>query len=146
MAEHAASPGSQPIRVEAQRAGTAPRQPDAQRDMENVERLAQLLDSEFSVGGIKFGLDAIIGLLPIVGDSISLLIGLYPLWVAQQHKLGFFVRARMLINLLIDWVIGLIPLLGDIFDVGFKANKRNAAILKRALQERAGVDSTTPPH
>ncbi len=133
------------IRVEARRRDPSAKIPDAQRDMENVERLAQLLDAEFSVGPIKFGLDAIIGLLPVVGDSISLLIGLYPLWVAQQHKLGLFVRGRMLTNLLIDWVIGLVPLLGDIFDVGFKANKKNAEILKRALKERAGVDSTVPP-
>lgn len=130
------------IPVEVRRKTTQRSAPDAQRDMENVQRLANLLDTEFSIGPVKFGLDAIIGLLPIVGDSVSLLIGLYPLYVAQQHNLGYFVRGRMLINLLIDWVIGLIPLLGDIADVGFKANIRNAEILKRALQQRAGVNSS----
>ncbi|HEV8605003.1 MAG TPA: DUF4112 domain-containing protein [Tepidisphaeraceae bacterium] len=123
------------IRVETRRRDAGSK-PDAQRDMENVQRLAELLDTEFSIGGIRFGLDAIIGLLPVVGDSISLLIGLYPLYVAQQHKLGFFVRGRMLLNLVFDWLIGLIPFLGDLFDVGFKANIRNADILRRALEVR----------
>jgi hypothetical protein len=110
---------------------------NSQRDMENVQRLAELLDTEFSFGGIRFGLDAIIGLLPVVGDSISLLIGLYPIYVAQQHKLGFFVRGRMLLNLVFDWLIGLVPFLGDLADVGFKANIRNADILRRALEQRS---------
>ena len=133
------------IRVDVRKHDPSAKVPDAQRDIDNVERLAKMLDSEFEIGGIRFGLDAIIGLIPVLGDSISLLIGLYPLYIAQQHKLGFFVRGRMLLNLVIDWIIGLIPLLGDIFDVGFKANLKNAEILKRALQQRAGIDSTVSP-
>ena len=128
------------IRVEVKRREPSSTQRDAQRDMENVDRVAALLDTEFSFGGIRFGLDAVIGLLPVVGDSISLLIGLYPLYVAQQHKLGFFVRVRMFFNLIIDWIIGLVPFVGDLFDVGFKANVRNAEILKRALQQRGGLN------
>jgi hypothetical protein len=127
------------IQVEARRRSNAPA-PDAQRDMENVQRLAQLLDSEFSFGGIRFGLDALIGLVPILGDSISLLIGLYPLYVAQQHRLGFFLRVRMFFNLALDWIIGLIPLIGDAADVGFKANIRNAAILRRAFEQRGNLN------
>jgi hypothetical protein len=124
------------IRVEAKRRDTTSAPPDAQRDLENVDRLARLLDTEFEFAGIKFGLDAIIGLIPVLGDSISALIGLYPVYVAQQHKLSLLVRARMLFNLAIDWLIGLIPFLGDIFDVGFKANIRNAKILRNALEKR----------
>jgi hypothetical protein len=104
--------------------------------MENVQRLANLLDTEFEFAGIRFGLDAVIGLIPVLGDSIAALIGLYPLYVAQQHKLPLFVRARMLLNLIIDWLIGLIPFLGDLFDVAFKANIRNARILRSALEKR----------
>ena len=126
---------TQTIRVEAKRATTSSL-PDAQRDLENVDRLAKLLDTEFEFAGIRFGLDAIIGLIPVLGDSISALIGLYPLYVAQQHKLGLLLRTRMLFNLLIDWIIGLIPFLGDLFDVGFKANIRNAKLLRKALEAR----------
>jgi hypothetical protein len=124
------------IRVETKRRDPSPTQPDAQRDLEHVDRLANLLDSEFEFAGIRFGLDAIIGLVPVLGDSISALIALYPLYVAQQHKLPFLVRARMFLNISIDWLIGLIPFLGDLIDVGFKANIRNAKILRAALEKR----------
>ena len=125
------------IRVETKRRETTSSQPDAQRDLENVDRLAALLDTEFEFAGIRFGLDAIIGLIPVLGDSIAALIGLYPLYVAKQHKLGFLVRARMLLNLIIDWLIGVVPIVGDILDVAFKANIRNAKILRNALEKRA---------
>jgi len=124
------------IRVEAKRREPTSSEPDAQRDIENVERLAKLLDTEFEFAGVRFGLDAIIGLIPVLGDSIAALIGLYPLYVAQQHKLSLLVRARMLLNLVFDWLIGLVPFLGDIFDVAFKANIRNAKILRNALEKR----------
>ena len=126
------------IQVEARRRGNAPA-PDAQRDMQNVQRLAELLDTEFSLGGIRFGLDALIGLVPILGDSIALLIGLYPLYIAQQHRLGFFLRVRMFFNLALDWIIGLLPLIGDVADVGFKANIRNANLLRRAFEQRGNL-------
>ncbi len=126
------------IQVEARRRGNAPA-PDVQRDMQNVQRLAELLDTEFSLGGIRFGLDALIGLVPILGDSIALLIGLYPLYIAQQHRLGFFLRVRMFFNLALDWMIGLLPLIGDVADVGFKANIRNANLLRRAFEQRGNL-------
>src|SRR5947207_11678352 len=100
------------IRVEARRRTSSPPL-DAQRDMQSVQRVAELLDTEFQFAGIRFGLDAIIGLIPILGDTIALLIGLYPLYVAQQHRLGFFLRVRMFFNLAIDWIIGIIPIIGD---------------------------------
>src|SRR5437870_10935691 len=125
------------IRVETKRREPSSSVPDAQRDLQNVERLAKLLDTEFEFAGIRFGLDAIIGLIPVLGDSIAALIGLYPLYVAQQHKLGLLLRARMLLNLILDWLIGLVPIIGDILDVGFKANIYNAKLLRRALEKRA---------
>ncbi len=125
------------IRVEAKRRESTSPQPDAQRDLQNVDRLAALLNTEFEFAGIRFGLDAVIGLIPVLGDSIAALIGLYPIYVAQQHKLGLLVRARMLLNLIFDWLIGLIPFIGDLFDVAFKANIRNAKILRSALEKRA---------
>ena len=124
------------IRVEAKRREPVSSAPDAQRDLQNVERLAQLLDTEFEFAGIRFGLDAIIGLIPVLGDSIAALIGLYPIYVARQHKLGWFVRFRMLLNLIIDWLIGIVPIIGDALDVGFKANIYNAKLLRRALEKR----------
>ena len=106
-------------------------------DLERVRRLAKLLDAQFEVAGIRFGLDSLIGLVPVLGDSITTLIGLYPVWVAQQHKVGFLTRARMIGNLALDWAVGLVPLAGDVFDLGFKANLRNLELLEKALQKKA---------
>src|SRR3954447_21059624 len=100
-------------------------EPDVETQLARVRRLAQLLDSEFSIGGFKFGLDAIVGLVPVVGDSVALLVSLYPIFVAQQLGIPFFTRARMLFNVLLDWLIGLVPVIGDLFDAGFKANLKN---------------------
>ena len=124
------------IRVDARRRETTSNKPDAQRDLESVDRLARLMDTEFEFAGVRFGLDAIIGLIPVLGDSIAALIGLYPIYVAQQHRLGLLLRSRMLLNLIIDWLIGVVPIIGDILDVGFKANIRNAKLLRRALEKR----------
>ena len=127
------------IRVEAKRRETTSTQPDAQRDLANVERIAKLLDTEFEFAGIRFGLDAIIGLIPVLGDSIAALIGLYPIYIAQQHKLGLLLRGRMLLNLILDWLIGLVPFVGDALDVVFKANIYNAKLLRRALEKRGDL-------
>jgi hypothetical protein len=124
------------IRVEAHRKETSSREPDVQRDLASVDRLAKLMDTEFEFAGVRFGLDALIGLIPVLGDSIAALIGLYPIYVAQQHKLGLLIRARMLLNLIIDWFIGIVPFVGDALDVAFKANIRNAKMLRKALEKR----------
>ena len=109
---------------------------DLETDVQRARKLAQLLDSQFSVAGIKFGLDAIVGLIPGVGDLATTLAGLYPVWVAQRHGLGKVVRGQMLLNLLIDFLVGSVPVLGDVFDVGFKANLKNVKLLEKALAKR----------
>ena len=109
---------------------------DLKTDVERAKRLATLLDSQFSVAGVKFGLDAIVGLIPGVGDLATTLAGLYPVWVAQRHGLGKLVKGRMLLNLLIDFLVGSVPVLGDVFDVGFKANLKNVSLLEKALAKK----------
>jgi hypothetical protein len=101
-------------------------------DLAAARQLAELLDAKFTVGGVRFGVDAILGLIPVVGDTVSTLIGVYPLMLARKHKLGRWVQARMAANLAADWAIGLVPLAGDVFDIGFKANLRNFALLEKA--------------
>ena len=111
---------------------------DLEADLQRARVLANLLDAEFSVAGIKFGLDPIIGLVPVVGDTIGLLAGLYPLYIARKHKLGKTVQTRMLANLAIDYFGGLIPLIGDAFDVVYKSNLMNVALLEKAAK-RSGA-------
>src|SRR5687767_13416258 len=98
-------------------------------DLQRVRQLANVLDTKFSIAGIRFGFDAIIGLIPGVGDVATLLAGLYPLYVAQKHGIGLPTRARMLSNLLLDAGLGAVPLLGDLFDIGFRANTKNLRLL-----------------
>lgn len=106
-------------------------------EVEKLERLAHWLDDRFRIPGtnIRFGLDGLIGLVPGVGDSATAISGAY--LVARAHRLGAPtpVLGRMAGNILIDMAVGAIPLLGDLFDIGFKANRRNVELLKRHLQQ-----------
>lgn len=92
-----------------------------------------LLDSQFRVPGtnIRFGLDAIIGLIPGIGDiSTPIFAGLL-LLQGVRMRLPFVVQARMVLNAAIDMLLGFVPVLGDLVDIGFKANLRNLALLER---------------
>ena len=98
----------------------------------NLERLAWLMDRAFQIPGtrIRVGLDALLGLLPIGGDVLTGLVQAGLVLVALGHyKVPKLVAARMVANVLLDVAIGAIPLLGDLFDIGFKANTRNIRLL-----------------
>lgn len=99
--------------------------------------LANVLDQLFRVPGTKwrFGLDAILGLVPFAGDLVTALLGAYGLVIAQQLGVPGSIQIRMLLNLLVDAGIGAIPLLGDIFDFAFKAHVRNARLLQAWLSQ-----------
>jgi hypothetical protein len=124
------------ISVQTQRIERKAAARDLQADLERVRRLATLMDAEFEIAGFKLGWDAIIGLVPVVGDVASAAIAAYPIHVAHKHNLGNSLKARMAANVLIDWAIGLVPVLGDIADVGWKANLRNLKLLERAAAKR----------
>ena len=116
--------------------GAAGAAPDLDVDLGRARRLATLLDSQFSIAGVKFGLDAIAGLLPVVGDSLTALVALYPIYVARRHNLGRTVQARMALNVVTDWAAGAVPLVGDLIDVTFKANLKNLRLLEQAAERR----------
>src|SRR3954451_20954625 len=107
----------------------AVRVPDLEADLRRARWLANWRDTKFELFGVRFGLEGVVGLVPVVGDTLGLLAGLYPVYVARRHRLGRRVRVRMGMNLLIEWVIGLTPLVGDAADVWFKANIRNLKLL-----------------
>ncbi|PZX17496.1 uncharacterized protein DUF4112 [Palleronia aestuarii] len=119
--------------------------------LERLERLASRLDSAFRIPGtkIRFGYDPILGLLPGVGDVAALVPGVYI--INESRKLG--VPTHLLIkqgvNMGIDTLVGSIPLLGSVFDVGFRANRRNVALLRKHLEDLHGPTASTgasPPH
>ncbi len=99
----------------------------------NLERVAWLMDRAIHVPGtrIRVGLDAILGLLPLGGDAITGLVQAGLVLVALRHyKVPKTVAARMVFNVLLDTAVGAIPLLGDLFDIHFKANTRNVQLLE----------------
>jgi hypothetical protein len=111
-------------------------------ELRDLEHLADWMDTRFRVPGtgIRFGLDGLLGLMPGIGDGVVALPALYA--VAKARALGAptHLQARMVGNILVDLVIGAVPLVGDIFDVGFKANTRNV----RLLREHFGLTQHRP--
>lgn len=98
-----------------------------------VKRLAKFLDSKFQLGPVKLGWDSIIGLIPGVGDSIGTLASSYIVYEAVSHNMPRSVIARMIANIFIDSILGSLPLLGDLADVFWKANNKNAFLFSREL-------------
>ncbi|HEY1602140.1 MAG TPA: DUF4112 domain-containing protein [Pirellulales bacterium] len=100
-----------------------------------LEALAAWLDSAFRVPGlgIRFGLDAILGLIPGVGDTFSSLASLYILHAATRYGVPRTTIMRMGLNVAIDYVVGSLPIVGDLFDVFWKSNQWNVAILRHHL-------------
>ena len=107
------------------------------RGLRQVAQLAKLMDAQFRVPGtnFRFGLDGIIGLIPGAGDLSTFAVSGYMLWIMAQNGASGFVLARMVINVLIDALVGSIPLIGDIFDIAFKANMRNLRLMQQHYGE-----------
>jgi hypothetical protein len=106
---------------------------DAGARLHALRKLQRLLDEAFRVPGtrVRFGWDAIVGLVPWAGDVLTALLGGAILVHAHQVRVPRVVQARMLINLALDIVIGLVPFAGDVADVFWKANTKNLALLER---------------
>lgn len=98
---------------------------------ERLRRLAWLLDSSIPVPGTRWtvGIDALIGLVPVLGDVAGMLLSSYILLQAVRLGAPKRVLARMALNIAVEGLVGSIPLLGDLFDAGFKANQRNIRLL-----------------
>ncbi len=102
---------------------------DSQR--QRMERMARWLDSAVAVPGtsIRLGLDALIGLIPGIGDVAGFVIGLWFILQARKLDAPGHLQGRMLGNLALEAVVGSIPLIGDLFDVAWQANQRNRKLL-----------------
>ena len=112
------------------------RLPPNPETLEALRRYAVLLDSRFRIPGtgIRFGLDAIIGLVPGIGDVSTPIFATLLLLQGVRMRLPMVVQARMVLNAAIDMLLGFVPVLGDLVDIGFKANLRNLALLERHAQ------------
>jgi hypothetical protein len=103
-----------------------------------LTRIANLLDTAIGIPGtrIRFGLDGIVGLVPGVGDGATALVSLWIVYEAAQLGLPPAKLARMLANVGIDAAVGAVPVLGDVFDVVWKANRRNLRIIAAHFDRR----------
>jgi hypothetical protein len=116
------------------------------RRLERLERLARVLDNQFTLPGtrIGFGLDGVLGLIPGVGDTFTLLISSF--LIREAHSIGapLSLKLKMGRNVLIDWLTGLVPVAGDLFDFGWQANQRNVRLLREHLYQRGKIKPS--PH
>ena len=121
-------PGSYTDRVtldESRRAG-----------LKRIDMLSKLFDTAFVMPGtnIRFGVEAIMRLVPGIGDAAASALSCYLLYEAHRLDVPSHVFARLVANVAIEGAVGAIPLLGDLFDVGFRANRRNVKILKEYFE------------
>ena len=105
---------------------------------ERINKLATLLDAQFGLPGtqVRLGLDGLLGIIPGVGDAIGLLLAGYIFSEATRAKVRKRTLVAMGINTLLDTAVGAVPVLGDIFDIAFKSNMRNARLILKDLERR----------
>ncbi len=136
---HSTNSGNSPLRVNPKPRHARISDAEAAIALRRAQRVARLLDEQFRIPGTgyRIGYDAIVGLLPVVGDTLTLIVGLYP--IIEGLRLGVRRRTviRMLMNLGVDWLLGLIPVLDVVLDAAYKANMKNVRLLERELRGRS---------
>ncbi|PZN97361.1 MAG: DUF4112 domain-containing protein [Alphaproteobacteria bacterium] len=102
-----------------------------------VEMLERVLERAFVIPGINrpVGLDAVMGVLPIAGDALAGIMGLYLVWEARNLGMPKLTLMRMLANVGFDTAVGAVPLVGDVFDFLFRSNSKNLRLIKRHLDK-----------
>jgi len=117
--------------------------------LNQVRFIARMMDDQFSVPGtnFRFGCDSILGLVPGLGDAVTSAISLVIVHHAWQSGASSLTLARMLGNVGVDFLVGSVPLVGDLFDFAFKANRKNARLLEAHLSKHAakGTVEILPP-
>jgi hypothetical protein len=105
--------------------------------IESFEKVARLLDSKFEIPGtnIRFGLDPLLSLMPVLGDLITLVISSMLIYTMHNHGASRKVVVKMMLNAGLDTIIGAIPFVGTVFDVFYRSNERNIRLLKEHYYE-----------
>ncbi|SFE13555.1 protein of unknown function [Roseivivax sediminis] len=108
--------------------------------VERCERIAVRMDSAFRIPGtgIRFGWDGVLSIVPGIGDTLALAPAAYIFQSAWRMGAPSHLIGRMAFNTGIDWAIGSIPVIGTIFDVGYKSNRKNAALVRAFVEEKHG--------
>lgn len=110
---------------------------DPQSIRVRVEAMEKLLERSFTIPGTKipFGLDTIVGFVPVVGDLVTAAMGAYIVWEARNLGMSKWQLIRMSANIGVDTAIGAIPLVGDLFDFAFRSNSKNLRIIRKHLDK-----------
>jgi hypothetical protein len=118
------------------RRAPSPGPAEVAESLRRLDTLARVLDSVVKLPGseIRVGVDALIGLVPVIGDIISGAISSYILLEARRLGASRWLLARMATNTAIDTVVGAVPIVGDVFDVAYRANMKNIALLRRHIE------------
>ena len=109
-----------------------------------IEAMEKLLENSFTIPGVNYsvGLDAIVGLVPVVGDIATAAMGAYAVWEARNLGIPKWKLWRMAGNVAFDTALGAIPLVGDVFDLAFRSNTRNLRIIRRHLDKHHPAQRT----
>jgi hypothetical protein len=108
-----------------------------QKDIRRLERFATAMDSRWRLPftNIYWGYDALIGLIPILGDAFTALTSVWLINKISTYELSGWVYFKMAKNILVDLLLGLVPVIGDLLDVAYRANKKNVDLLKLELEK-----------
>lgn len=114
-----------------------------QRGLHLLRQWARIFDSQFRIPGtqFRFGIDPLLGLVPGIGDVASPILSMFMIWHGVKLRVPRIVIVRMLLNALIDAGVGAIPVVGDLFDFGWKATAWNLALLERHAMPGRGPTS-----
>ena len=103
--------------------------------IENARIFTRFLENQYSIFGLKFGADFLVGLIPWAGDVIALCLSLYLVYIAVEQKLPYHKILLIIFNITIDFLIGLIPVIGDISDLFYRSNSKNLAIIEEYIKK-----------
>jgi hypothetical protein len=114
-------------------ARSAASKPKPEQIEQSLDRLSYLLDGLFRIPGTgwRFGLDALVGLIPGIGDTATSLASFYILAAGVRYRVPKITLVRMGLNIAVDYLFGLFPIIGDVFDAAWKSNERNVELLKK---------------
>ncbi|KAI8640785.1 hypothetical protein BD408DRAFT_419239 [Parasitella parasitica] len=118
--------------------------PKEREVLRRVKKRAILLDKGMNCCCCQIGLDGIVGLLPVVGDGLGLLLALQVVHMAMEADIPSSLVSKMMLNIVFDFAIGVVPVVGDILDIMFKANTKNAILLEDYLMKRRKGSSDPP--
>jgi len=106
-------------------------------EIAGFDRFSDLMDTRFRIASVPFGLDSLLGIIPVAGDAVTGAAGLYALGTAARLKLPITAHIHIIWNLVVDVVLGSVPLAGDVFDFFFRSHRKNFRVVEKHLIKRA---------